>query len=75
MVIKFVTDVDKNDKIVVKYLRDSDDGRGLIEIAAIETTKPLQIIVELLSRLEAEPHMIFSVETTIIGADIRLSTN
>lgn len=68
MELKFQTRED-NGKTVVIIIKDR------IEIAKIETREPLVLIQKLISRIEAEPHMIFSVEVTIIGADFRLSNN
>lgn len=68
MEYKFQTRED-NEKTVVVIIKDQ------IEVAKIETTNPLKIIQELISRIEAEPHMIFSIEVIIIGADVQLTDN
>jgi len=71
MQIEFKT-IEENGKTVVVYIRDG------IETTKWDTIDALQFIIKLMQRVEADPHMIFNIHTTIIGAigyDLQLSQN
>jgi hypothetical protein len=68
MVIKFQTVVE-GEKTVVEYSRD-----GII-VARYETTDALALVVGLMARVQADPHMIFDIQVRITGADLSLSEN
>lgn len=68
MELKFQTREDNGETVVV-IIKDQ------IEIAKIKTDNPLVLLEKLISRVKAEPHMIFSAEVIIIGADLQLREN
>jgi hypothetical protein len=74
MVIEFKTVVEGDGRLnpiktFVDYIRD-----GII-IARYETTDALAVTNSLMSRVEADPHMLFDIQVRITGADLSLSGN